>query len=77
MDITVDGLMEQARQLSLEEQAILSERLYEMLSPPDPEWEAEWIAECQDRVAAIERGEMDLLDSDEVMERLRRKHGLK
>ena len=77
MDITVDGLMEQARQLSLEEQAILSERLYEMLSPSDLEWEAGWIAECQDRVAAIERGEMDLLDSDEVMERLRRKHGLK
>jgi len=60
----------------LEEQAILSERLYEMLSPSDPEWEAEWIAECQDRVTAIERGEMDLLDSDEVMERLRGKHGL-
>lgn len=77
MGITVEGLVEQARLLPLEEQAILSERLFEMLSPPDLEWEAEWIEECRDRMAAIERGEMETLDSDEVMARLRRKHGLK
>ena len=77
MNVTIDDLVEQARQLTPEQQAILSERIYELVSPPDAEWEAEWIAECQERMAAIDRGEMETFDSEEVMERLRKKHGIK
>lgn len=77
MGITVDELVRQAKQLSTDEQAILSERILELVSPRDPEWEAAWVAECEDRIAACERGEMATYDSDEVMERLRKKYGLK
>lgn len=77
MNVTIDNLVEQAKQLTPEQQAILSERIFEMVSPPDAEWEADLIAECQDRVASIERGEMQLLDADEVMARLRQKHSIK
>jgi hypothetical protein len=77
MNVTVDKLVQQAKQLSPEEQAILSERILELVSPPDPEWEAAWIRECEDRIAACERGEMETIDSDVAMEWLRKKHGLK
>ena len=77
MSMTVESLVEQARLLPQDEQAILSERLFEMISPPDLEWDAEWAEECHDRMAAIVRGEMETIDSDELMARLRSKHGLK
>ena len=33
----------------------------------NPEWEAAWIRECEDRLAALDRGEMQTHDFDEVM----------
>lgn len=77
MNLTVDKLVEAAKHLSPEEQAILSERILELVSPHDPEWEAAWAAECEDRLAAYRRGEMEAYDFDEVMEELRVKYGLK
>lgn len=77
MNLTVDELVEAAKHLAPVEQAILSERILELVSPHDREWEAEWVIECEDRIAAVERGEMELLDFDEVMEALRIKHGIK
>jgi len=77
MGITVDELVQQARQLSSDEQAVLSDRIFELVCPRDPTWEAAWTAECEDRIAACERGEMATYDSDEVMEGLRSKYGLK
>jgi len=76
MNITVDELVQQARQLSAIEQAMLSDRILELVSPRDLEWEAAWAAECEDRIAACERGEMVTYDSDEVMEMLRKKYDL-
>ena len=77
MNTQIELLVEQARGLSPEEQAVLAETLYEMVNPPDPEWEAAWDKECEDRLAAYQKGEIKAMDSDEAMEFLRKKHGLK
>lgn len=42
-----------------------------MLDPPDPDWTAAWVTECASRIAALERGEMQLIDADEVMAEIR------
>lgn len=76
MGITVDELVQQAKQLSPDDQAMLSDRILGLVSPSDPGLEAAWVAECEDRIAACERGEMLTYDSDEVMEGLRKKYGL-
>jgi len=39
--------------------------------------EAAWAKECEDRLAAYQRGEIKAVDSDEAMAFLRKKHGLK
>lgn len=77
MHMTIDDLVAQAKHLAPEEQAVLSERILELVSPHDPQWIAEWAAEGEDRLAAYRRGEMEAYDFDEVMESLRIKHGIK
>lgn len=77
MNTQIESLVEQARGLSPEEQAILAETLYEMVNPTDPEWEAAWAKECEGRLAAYQRGEIKATDSDEAMALLSKKHGLK
>lgn len=74
MNTRIEELVRQASTLTAEEQAILAEKLYEMVNPPDPEWESAWEREAEDRLAAYERGEMTA--SEDAMERLRKKHGL-
>lgn len=77
MKMSVPDMVAQARQLPAEEQAALLAALHELVAPPGPDWEATWAQECQDRLAAYQRGEMDALDSDEAMAALRRKHRVK
>lgn len=74
MDRRVATLLEQAKRLPKEDQSILAEAMYELVNPPDPEWEAAWLKECQDRLAAYDRGEMKAHDFDEVIARLRGKY---
>lgn len=77
MNSRIESLVEQAKRLSTEEQAILAETLYEMVNPPDPALEAAWTTECEDRLAAYRRGEIKAIDSAEAMEFLCAKHSLK
>lgn len=77
MNHPVDDLLEQAKKLSPAERAALIDALYDLNAPPDPEWEAAWIKECEDRLAAYDRGEMEAVDFDVAMAELRRKHGLR
>ena len=77
MNVTFAELLQQASQLKPEEQATLSGYLIDRLVPRDTEWEATWTEECERRIAACERGEMQTYDSDEVMAQLKAKHGLK
>ena len=76
MGITVDELVQQAKQLSPDEQAMLSDRILELVSPHDPDWQVAWETECEDRIATCERGDMLTHDSTEMMEGLRKKYRL-
>ena len=67
MNHPIDNLQEQAKKLSAHERAALIDALHDLTAPPDPEWEAAWIRECEDRLAALDRGEMQIYDFDEVM----------
>lgn len=71
MNSRVDVLLHEAKQLTEEERESLISALQETLSPVDPRWEAAWIAECEDRINALDRGEMHTRDADEVIEELR------
>jgi len=72
MKALVETLVEQAKTLTAEERAELLDALFELVSPVDRAWEQAWIEECEGRMAAIDRGEMALIEADEVMARYRR-----
>lgn len=74
MNQLVDKLAEQAKQLNADERVALIETLLAQLPEPDPEWEAAWVAEVERRIAAVERGEDELIPAEKVMERLRNKY---
>ncbi|MBX9629964.1 MAG: addiction module protein [Burkholderiales bacterium] len=71
MNARIESIVEQAKALDPEEREALIAALQLTLDPPDPDTEAAWVAECIDRLGAIERGEMKLIDANEVMERAR------
>jgi putative addiction module component (TIGR02574 family) len=67
MSQLVEKLAAEARQLSADERVALVEAILAQLPKSDPEWEAAWVRECEDRIAALDRGEMRTHDFDEVM----------
>ena len=71
MNDAIAGLLEQAKKLSPEARSALIDALHDIHAPPDLAWEAAWIRECEDRIAAIDRGEMPTHDFDEVMAQAR------
>ena len=74
MNQLVDKLAEQAKQLNPDERVALIETLLAQLPDPDPEWEAAWAAEVERRMAAVERGEEQLIPAEKVMEKLRNRY---
>jgi putative addiction module component (TIGR02574 family) len=69
-------LKEKAAQLSAQERAELALALIESLDGPlenQGEVEEAWRVEIDRRVAEIERGEVELVPGDEVLERVRRR----
>ena len=71
MSERIEAIVAQAKALSAEEREVLIAALQMTLDPPEPGWERAWLEECRDRIAAIERGEMKLIDGDEVMAQAR------
>jgi hypothetical protein len=67
MQESVDSLLEQAKKLSAEDRSVLIDALHNLNAQLDPELEAAWLKECEDRLAALDRGEMKTYDFDEVM----------
>jgi putative addiction module component (TIGR02574 family) len=65
-------ILEQALALPSEERAALLEALGESLEPGDDTLSAEWKAEIESRIAAVERGESKLIPGDEVEARILR-----
>ena len=69
---TFEDIKEKAAQLSELERAELALALIESLDgPPDADVEEAWRIEVERRLGQIERGEVQLLRGDEVLERLR------
>ncbi len=71
MNTAVGSLLEQAKKLSAEERTALIDALHDISAPPDPAWEAAWVGECEDRIAALDSGEMQVCDFDEVLAQAR------
>lgn len=67
MRTSIESLLEQAKHLSAEDRCALIDALHDLNTPPDPELDAAWLRECNDRLAALERGEMKTYDFDEVL----------
>jgi len=67
MRTSKDSLLEQAKQLSAEDKCTLIDVLHDLNTPPDLELDAAWPKECNDRLAALERGEMKTYDFGEVL----------
>jgi len=73
---TLAELKKKASQLSDAERAELALSLIESLDgPADPGVEEAWRLEIERRVGQIGRGEVQLIDGDEVFTRLRRRLG--
>lgn len=43
----------------------------------DPEWEVAWIKECERRLDAYRRGEIEAVDAEVMHARIAEKYGLK
>lgn len=71
MHESIGSLLEQAKKLSAEDRSALINALHDLNAPPDPQWEAAWLKECEDRIAALDSGEMMTYDFDEVMAQAR------
>jgi len=69
------AIVEQALKLSPTERAEVAEKLIVSLDEvPDTDVEQAWQEEVQRRLQQVERGEIELIDSDTVMAELRKKH---
>jgi putative addiction module component (TIGR02574 family) len=76
MSTTLEDIKEKAAQLSEIERAELALALIESLDgPPDADAEEAWRVEVERRIAQIDRGEVQLIPGDEVIDRLRRRLG--
>lgn len=68
-------LAEQAAKLPPTDRVELVEDILATLTESDPDWDAEWAREAEERLAAYDRGEMKAFDFDEVIAQLRVKYG--
>lgn len=75
MNDPVQVVLDLARKLSLDERIGLADILYAEAAMPVEEWEAAWAKECENRMAALDRGEIQLIDADEVHAALEAKYG--
>ncbi len=71
MNQLVDKLAAEAKQLGAEDRVALVEAILAQMPGPDAEWEAAWLKECEDRMSAVDRGEMKTHDFDDVMAQTR------
>jgi putative addiction module component (TIGR02574 family) len=67
MNERVKKLTEEAAKLTPLERTELVEEVLASLSETDPEIDRAWAAECEDRLAAYERGEISAVDADVVL----------
>lgn len=72
MSTTYDAIEQAAKKLPLEEKATLAQTLLKDLDGfENDEIRTAWLEESKRRYEAYQRGEMEAIDGDEVMARLR------
>ena len=75
MSIQYDSLVQQVLALPIEDRASLAKTVIESLDDETPdEVHAAWIEEIDSRMAAIERGEVEFLDGEEYLAKMRKKY---
>lgn len=74
MNAVVNTLRAQVESLPPLDRVHLIEFLQESLDQGDKDVEAAWAEEAEDRLAALERGELALEDEPEVLRRLKARH---
>lgn len=73
MSASSEQVLKQALALPPQERAELVDRLLATFqSPPDPNLDALWAREAEDRLDAYERGELKTIPAAEVFDRIRR-----
>ena len=71
MSSTSEHILQQALALPLEERAELLEQLLAVFQgPPDPVVDQLWVAEAHDRLDAYDRGELEAIDAEKVLEQI-------
>ncbi len=66
-------IAELAKGLPVIERATLIDELLATLDQSNAAIDAQWVKECEERIGALERGEMELLDFNEAMTELRKR----
>ena len=59
--------------LSRAERVALADMIVQSLEPEDAELVGQWVEEVEERIAAVRRGELELVDADEVFAKLRKR----
>lgn len=69
--MSTSEILESARKLRPHERLALVDALLESLDEASPAVEAAWIREAEDRLQALERGELQALPMEELLARYR------
>ena len=70
MATSAKSLLQQALKMPPNERAALVETLLLSLDKPDPELDALWLKEAEDRLAAYHSGELGAVDAEQVFAEL-------
>lgn len=69
MSERISSLLEQAKGLAPADRAALIDDLLSSLDEPDDRVDELWRAEAEDRLAAYRRGELQVMDADQVVKK--------
>ena len=72
MTKSAKDIVDSAKRLPPAERAAVIEALLESMDASDPSIDAKWIVEAESRLRAYEAGELESVDADEVLAKLRK-----
>ena len=70
MAASAKSILDQALRLPANDRAALVETLILSLDKPDPQLDAQWLAEAEDRLDAYRSGELEAVDVEKVFDEL-------
>ena len=72
MTISHKDIVDTVRRLPVAERAAVIEALLDSMDAADPSIDAKWVVEAESRLDAYESGELQSVDADEVLSKLRK-----